>query len=125
MDALVGIDADLAGEAQQVGPLGDHPLVEQIAGQPFAQPDLQHLLQPGLGHDEDDQGAGDSQEDEELDPELSQQLLLERIVEGALPAHEQKLRHGIGTDDQDNANHEEPIRPLAGEFRSARTKVAS
>ena len=66
MDALVGIDADLAGEAQQVGALGRQPLVEQVVGQPFAQPDLDHLLQPGLGDDQHEQAAGDDHEDQEL-----------------------------------------------------------
>ena len=65
-DALVGIDADLAGEAQQVGALGREPLVEQIVRQPFAQPDRDHLLQPGLGHDQHEQAAGDDQEDQKL-----------------------------------------------------------
>ena len=108
MDALVRIDADLAGKAQQVGPLWNHPLVEQIVGQPFAQPDLHHLLQPGLRHHEHEQRAGDGREDEELDPELPQELLLDRVVEGALPADEQDLPNHIGADDQDDPGREEP-----------------
>ena len=38
LDALIGIDADLAREAQQVDAFGYQPLVEQVMSQPFAQP---------------------------------------------------------------------------------------
>ena len=66
VDALIRIDPDLAGEAQHVGALGREPLVEQVVGQPFAQPDVDHLPQPGLGDDQHEQAAGDHHEDEEL-----------------------------------------------------------
>ena len=44
LDALVGIDADLAGKAQHVDAFADQPLVEKVVGQPFAQPDVDHRL---------------------------------------------------------------------------------
>ena len=107
LDALVGIDADLAGEAQQVGALGREPLVEQVVGQPFAQADVGHLPQPGLGDDQHEQAAGDHHEDQELGREGRDVLLLDRVVEGALPAVEPDLPRGVGADDDDDARCQE------------------
>ena len=59
VDALVGIDPDLAGMGQEIGALRRQPAVEQIVGEPLAQPDLEHLLQPGLRHDQHQQAADD------------------------------------------------------------------
>ena len=111
VDALVGIDADLAGEAQQVGAPGREPLVEQVVGQPFAQPDLGHLLQPGLRHDQDEQAAGDDREDQELGREGGDVLLLDRVVEGALPAVEAELAERVQADDEDDAGRQQADRP--------------
>jgi hypothetical protein len=100
LDTLVGIDPDLAGEAQHVGALGREPLVEQVVGQPLAQPNVGHLPQPGLGNDQHEQAAGDHHEDQELGREGREVLLLDRVVEGALPAVEPDLPRGVGADDE-------------------------
>jgi hypothetical protein len=107
VDALVGIDPDLAGEAQHVGPLGREPLVEQLVRQPFAQPDLGHLLQPGLGHDQHEQAAGDERKDDELGQERRHLLLLDRVVEGALPDVQPDLPEDGEADDHDHGRDQE------------------
>ena len=109
-DALVGIDADLAGEAQQIGALGREPLVEQIMRQPFAQPDRDHLLQPGLGHDQHEQPTGDDQEYEKLGGEGRHVLLLDRVVKGALPRVQPDLPDRVQADDQDDAGRQKADR---------------
>ena len=125
VDALVRIDPDLAGEAQQVGALGREPLVEQVVGQPFPQPDLDHFLQPGLGHDQHEQAAGDDQEDEELGHEGRHVLLLDRVVEGALPDVEPDLPSGIGADHDDDRDRQEDQPVTVWRGRKARSRVRS
>ena len=107
VDALVRIDADRAGEAQHVGALGREPLVEQVVGQPFAQPDLEHFLQPGLGDDQHEQAAGDHRENEELGHERRHVPLLERVVEGALPDVEADLSCGVRADHDDDRDRQQ------------------
>jgi hypothetical protein len=50
---LVGIGPDLAGLGEEIGALRCQPAVEQIVSEPLPQADLEHLLQPGLRHDQD------------------------------------------------------------------------
>jgi hypothetical protein len=103
LDALIGIDADLAREAQQVDAFAYQPPVEQVMRQPFAQPDVHHRPQPGLAHDQHQQSAGDHGEDHELGYESRHIPLLDRLVEGALPGVEPDLPGRIGADDEDDA----------------------
>lgn len=74
VDALVGIDADLAGERELDGPPRRQPVAEQVAGEQLAQPDLHRLVQPVLRHVENEEAAGDVEEDESLLSEGSQVL---------------------------------------------------
>ena len=106
LDALIGIDADLAREAQQVDAFAYQPLVEQVMRQPFAQPYVHHRAQPGLADDQHQQSAGDHREDHELGDEPRHVPLLDRLVEGALPAVEPDLPGRVGADDDDHAQRE-------------------
>ena len=107
LDALVGIDADLAGKAQHVDAFADQPLVEKVVGQPFAQPDVDHRLQPGLADHQHQQTAGDHGEDHELGHERRHVPLPDRLIEGALPAVEPDLRGRVGADDGDHADRKQ------------------
>src|SRR3546814_10241196 len=83
LDALVRIDADLAGEPEAISAPGYKPLVEQVVGQPFPETHLQHLLDPGLADDHRQQPRDDGKEDQELVAESPNILTLERVEEGA------------------------------------------
>ena len=52
LHALVGINANLAGKGEQVGPLWRQPLVEEVVGDPLPHPDLDHLAEPCLRDDQ-------------------------------------------------------------------------
>ena len=103
LDALIGIDADLAREAQHVDALRYQPLVEQVMSQPFAQPYVGHRPQPGLADDQHQQTAGDHYENHELGYESRHVPLLDRLVEVALPDVEPDLPGRVGADDDDHA----------------------
>ncbi len=108
LDALIGINADLTREAQHVDAFEDQPLVEEVMGQPLAQPDVDHRLQPGLADDQHQQSAGDRGEDHELGREPGHVPLLDRLVEGALPPVEPDLRGRVGADHGDYAERQQP-----------------
>jgi hypothetical protein len=78
--------------------------------QPLAQPDRDHLLQPGLGHHQHQQAASDDQEDHELGHEDREVLLLDRVVEGALPAVQPDLPDGVQADHGNDAGRQETDR---------------
>ena len=106
LDALIGIDADLAREAQQVNAFADQPLVEQVMRQPFAQPDVNHLPQPGLADDQHQQTARDHSKDYELGHEIRHVPLLDRLVEVALPDVEPDLPGRVGANYDDHAERQ-------------------
>ena len=66
MQALVGIDADGAGIGEAEGAPRPHPFADQVARQPFAQLEVQHLVEPGLRDIEHEQPAGDFGKDQQL-----------------------------------------------------------
>ena len=108
VDALVGVDPDLAGLGQEIGALRRQPAVEQIVRQPFPQPDLEHLPQPGLSHDQDQQRRDDQSEHQKLSAEGRQVALLERVEKAALPGIEPDLANRIGADHNEHAGGEQP-----------------
>ncbi len=114
LDALVGIGPDLAGLRQEIGALWRQPAVEQVVSEPFPQPDLEHLLQPGLPDHQHQQSADDQSEHEKLQAERCQVAVLDRIEEAALPRVEPDLAHRIGADHQDDPGRQQaqpaPIR---------------
>src|SRR3546814_4994620 len=91
LDALVRVDADLAGEAEAISTAGHKPLVEQAVGHPLPQTDPQHLLHPGLPDDERQKAADDGEEQQELVAKGREVLLLKCIKEGAMPPVEMDL----------------------------------
>jgi hypothetical protein len=111
VDSLVGIDPDLAGMSQEVRPLRRQPAVEQIMGQPLAQPDLEDFLQPRLRNDQHQQDADDHAEHQELAAEDRQIVLLQGIEEVALPDIQPDLPDHIGAQHDDDADGEQSQPP--------------
>ena len=124
VDALIRIVPDLAGEAQHIGALGCEPLVEQVVGEPLPQLDVGHLPQPGLGDDQHEQATGDDQEYQELVREGRHVLLLDRVVEVALPHVEPDLPRSIGADHENDASAEEtePVSVARGRERACQAQ---
>jgi len=90
-------------------------------GEPLPHVDLEHLLQPRLRHDQDQQGAHDQTEDQKLASEGRQVALFERVEEAALPDVEPDLAHRIGADDNDDSGGEQS-KPVAIPRRAERGK---
>ena len=97
--ALVGIDADGAFTGQARGAAGLQPLAYQIEHQAFAQFQFQHFGQPALPHIQHQQAEGDDAEYAELDQELPEIAMRQRIVERLVPAVQPDLAIGGGDDD--------------------------
>ena len=66
LNALIGIDPDLARAGKQEGASWRKPLRKEIARQPGAQCQAKHLVEPCLGDVQHEQRAGDDGEDAEL-----------------------------------------------------------
>ena len=103
VQALVGVDAELARLLQPQRAAGPHPLVEQVAHQPLAQLDVQIAVQPALRDVEHQQRAGDLAEHHELVQEVGHVLALDGVVEGLVPAVEQHLAEGGRHDQRQDA----------------------
>ena len=93
MNALVGVDADLARIGKPHGASGLEPFGKKVAGQPFARFELDHFAKPGLGNIEDEKAAGDQGKNEELIDETLEIPRRHRIVERPIPGVETHLGH--------------------------------
>ena len=67
VDTLVRVSAHRSGIGEVKCAPGFEPLVEQVLHQGFAQLDLGRLVQPRLRYVQDQEGAGDDEENCELD----------------------------------------------------------
>ena len=91
LDALVGVDADLAGAADARRALARHPVADQVLRRELAQPDPDQLVDAGLRDVEHEQDAGDDEEDAELVEESGEVAPLDRVVERLVPGVEPHL----------------------------------
>ena len=100
---------------EQIGALGRQPFVQQVVGEPFAQHDLDRLLQPGLADHQDEKAADDHQEAEHLAAQVVEAAMLEGVEEGALPDIQFDLAEGDRAhhDHQGHGEDAEP-EPVAG-----------
>ena len=99
MDALVRVSAYFSCIDEAKGPPRLEPLVEQIAYEPFAQLDVDRLVEPYLRHIQDQKGPGNDAKDHELEKESRQVFLRHRIIEWLVPGVELDLSEGRSTDD--------------------------
>lgn len=88
-------------------------MVEQIEGQPFPEPDIDHGPEPALEDAERQERASDHDEGKELMGEPGHVPLLDGLVEIALPDIEPDLPAGIGAKHRDNSDHQQRNLPSA------------
>ena len=70
MHALVGVDADRPGVDEPERAAREHPKIDEIQSQAFAQLELDHFRQPALEDVENEQRTRDDAEYPELHEEL-------------------------------------------------------
>ncbi len=115
LQPLVGIVARLTREVQLERSLWRQPAIEEPDGQPSADADLRHFLQPGLRDDEDEENAGDDEKDAELLDEAGEVPCLERTEERALPGVQPDLRHRQHAEDDNEADADQADRTAVHE----------
>ena len=111
MDALVRIRADVAYARDAELPLLLQPLGDKVLREPFAQFELDRLLQPTLRNIEHQKDRYDHRESEELDEEASDILLRKGIVERLIPGIEPDLTQSSCGNNSGDANHKNEERP--------------
>jgi hypothetical protein len=111
-DALVRVVRAAVEELDAVVRLVLHPFLEEVIGEPGAPFDLQHLQEPQAIHRHDDPGEGEHAELPELVEKLRLILLLEGVVEIAVPVVELDLHVDHG-EHQSDYKDEQAERPAA------------
>ncbi len=120
MYALIRIDAHRSRTGQPERPARQHPFLQEVVDQAFAQPDLQRFRQPTLHDVEYEQGSCDQEEYAELEEKVPQVAARQCIEEGLIPAVEANLTVGGGDEDKDDGRDQHPERPAhgRGEYRA-------
>jgi hypothetical protein len=103
--ALVGVDADRSGAGEPECAARQHPEIDEIQRQPFAQLELDRLRQPPLEDVEDEQCARDHPEHAELREKRLEIAPRQRVVERLVPAVQPDLPVRRRQDD-----HKDPAR---------------
>ncbi len=106
MHALVGVDADRSDTGETERSAWEHPEIDEIPSQAFAQPELDRFRQPALEDVEHEQRTCDDPEHPELHEKLRKIAPRQRVVERLVPAVEPDLPVGRRDDDQQDHTSE-------------------
>jgi hypothetical protein len=98
--ALVGVDADRSGAREPECATRQHPKIDEIQRQPFAQLELERFRQPALKDVEHEQCTRDDAEHAELHEKRFEIAPFQRVVERLIPTVESDLPIGRRYDDQ-------------------------
>jgi len=86
-------------------------LIDQVERQRLAQPQPDHLVEPGLADVEHQKRSGDHRKYDKLMQEVRHVASRQRIVEGLVPSVEQNLPDRGRDDDGDDADRDPGERP--------------